>query len=129
MFFKKEKFSLNEIIRMNSELDLNIYVRKLSKDIVKDIRFELIIESILRSVLYYVCSCKENEEKNLKQVLLEIEMSKNKDENPECFINKVNTFPIDHPARMYFKEVSSISQEELVQALDKILDIIKIKTK
>lgn len=123
---EKQVFNLNESFKFNNELELNIYVRKLmANGVEKDIRLEIAIESLLRSLIYYVYSCKSEGKQTLNQVIEEIEMSVNTEENEDGFINKIDTFPIDHPARIYWKEVSSLSKEELKEIFKKSKNIIK----
>lgn len=122
---EKRVFDLNKSLKFDNELELNIYVRKLMNNSAeKDIRLEIAIESLLRSLIYYVYSCEPEGKQTLNQVLEEIEKSVNTDENEDDFISKIDTFPIDHPARIYWREVSSLTQEELKEVFKKSSDII-----
>ena len=131
MFNKKvEKMNLNDFLEFNDEIELNILVKKLINGKPhKNIRIEVAIESLLRSLIYYVYSIKPKEERTLKQVVVEIDLSQSLIENKDYFVDKLENFPIDHPARIYWREVSCLKQDEIKECFKIAKDRIKSKTK
>ena len=123
---KQNKIELNKPVSFKNELDLNIFAKQILGDKEdKELRLYVAKESLLRALIYYVHATNNNSNITLNEVLSIIEEIKKSEENKENFDHKINSLPVDHPARIYWREISSLSSEEFMKVLNDVKDKIE----
>ena len=126
----KKKIDFKENFKFKNDLELCEYIANLmGTKIEKKYKKKVLVDNLLKTLVYYLYACKEKEEQNLKQMLKEIEIYKENPDDKENFYNKPDIYPIDHPARIYKKVIMAAEKDEIEDALKIITKLINKKVK